>query len=63
MDNLWKYGSTIGCQLSALPMIQSPIIDSIEEAPVDILIEAENKRWNIDLVDGLSAPSEAEIIK
>ena len=37
-------------------MIQSPIIDSMEEAPVDILIEAENRRWNIDLVDGLFAP-------
>jgi len=44
-------------------MIQSPIIDAIEEAPVDILIEAENRRWNIDLVDGLFAPQEAEIIK
>ena len=44
-------------------MIQSPIIDSMEEAPVDILIEAENRQWNIDLVDGLFAPQEAEIIK
>ena len=35
----------------------------MEEAPVDILIEAENRRWNIDLVDGLFAPQEAEIIK
>lgn len=45
------------------PMNQSPIIDSMEEAPVDILIEAENKQCNIDLVDGLFAPQEVEIIK
>lgn len=44
-------------------MNQSPIIDSMEEAPVDILIEAENKQCNIDLVDGLFAPQEVEIIK
>lgn len=45
------------------PMIQSPIIDSMEEAPMDILIDAKNRRWNIDLVDGHFAPQEAEIIK
>ena len=44
-------------------MVQSPIIESLEKATVDVLIEPKSKRWNDSVIDGIFVPQEAEIIK
>lgn len=45
------------------PMVQLVIVDSMEEATVDILIDESTRHWNHGLIDGLFAPQEVEIIK
>ena len=41
----------------------SPILEGWEETTVDVLINEENRTWNDDLIAGLFAPEEAELIK
>ena len=41
----------------------SPIVESMSEATVDILINPELKQWNTDMVDGLFIAQEADTIK
>ena len=44
-------------------LILSPIVESMSEATVDILINLELKRLNTDMVDGLFTAQEADTIK
>ena len=43
--------------------IASPIIDFLEGATVDCQIYVDLRQWNIDMVDGIFVPEEAELIK
>lgn len=45
------------------PLMLSPTVPSMEDATVDILIEAEKRQWSHDLIDGIFAPKEAKLIK
>ena len=45
------------------PLLSSPPIASMEDATVDILIDAEKRQWDHGMVDGFFAPQEAELIK
>lgn len=38
------------------PLIQSPIIESLEEPKVDFLIETENRRRNDSVIDKIFSP-------
>lgn len=58
-----RYGNTFGSSLSTQSKIASPTIQSLEEATVDCLIDAKTRQWNIDMVDGIFVPEEAEMIK
>lgn len=44
-------------------LVSSPMIASLEEATVDMLINADSRQWNLDLVDGIFTPEEAALIK
>ena len=44
-------------------MISSPIVDSMCDAMVDILIDDETRNWNNDMLDGLFVPSEADVFR
>ena len=44
-------------------MISSPIVESMCDAMVDILIDDETRNWNNDMLDGLSVPSEANVFR
>ena len=39
------------------------IVESMEEATVDVLIDEDTSQWNNGLIDGLFAPHEVEIKK
>ena len=39
------------------------MVESMEEATVDCLIDKETRTWNGTMVDGIFAPQEAEEIK
>ena len=39
------------------------MVESLEEATVDCLIDAQTYTWNADMVDGIFAPQEAKEIK
>ena len=41
----------------------SLVIESMEEATVDSLIDASIRQWNVDTVDDIFVPGEVEIIK
>ena len=41
----------------------SPVVESMGEATVDVLIDPETKQWNNVMLEGLFTPQEAEIIK
>ena len=45
------------------PLLSSPPIPLMEDATVDILIDAEQRQLNHGMVDGFFAPQEAELIK
>ncbi|XP_065635520.1 uncharacterized protein LOC136070080 [Quercus suber] len=45
------------------PLLCSPVVEGFENATVDLLIDDENWTWNEELVDGLFAPEEADLIK
>lgn len=53
--------STVGDNINSL--VLSPTVPSMEDATIDILIEAETRQWNYALIDGIFAPQEAELIK
>ena len=44
-------------------MISSPIVESMCDATVDILIDDETRNWNNDMLDGLFVPSEADVMR
>ena len=44
-------------------MIMSPVVETMEEAIVDVLIDTDTKQWNNAVLEGLFTPQEAEIIK
>ena len=66
----WRIGD--GCSVKIwqhhwLPIkhptrISSPL-ESMENATMDLLIDAETRSWNAGSIDGLFAPNEADLIK
>ena len=44
-------------------LVSSPMIASLEEATIDMLIDVDSRQWNPDLVDEIFAPDEATLIK
>ena len=44
-------------------LVLSSVVDSMEEATVDVLIDTDTKKWNNAMLEGLFTPQEAEIIK
>ena len=55
-------------QLSWLPIrypicASSPVLDGLEEATVDLLIDAQSQTWNTGMIVGLFVHHEAELIK
>ena len=50
---LWKHPS----------LVSSPMIASLEEATVDMLIDVDSRQWNPNLVDGIFAPEEVALVK
>ena len=40
-----------------------PIIDSMADARVEMLIDEATHRWNHSIIDGIFIPEEAELIK
>ena len=63
MGNLSKFSNIIGCQEKNPPLLSSPPLPSMEDATVDILIEAEQRQWNHGMIDGFFVPQEVELIK
>lgn len=45
------------------PLIQSTMVESLEEAMVDVLIDEDTWQWNHGLIDGFFAAQEVDIIK
>ena len=45
------------------PLVLSPMVDSLADANVAILIEENSRQWNNKLIDGIFTPLEAELIK
>ena len=45
------------------PLVFSPTLSSMEDAAVDILIDALKRQWNHGLIDGILSPQEANLIK
>lgn len=39
------------------------MLDSLADARVEILINAQNRRWNPRIIEGIFTPEEAELIK
>ena len=44
------------------PKINSPILDSMVEATVDSLIIPETRTWNHEMIDGIFAPQETDLV-
>ena len=44
-------------------LVSSPMIASLEEANIDMLIDVDTRQWNPDLADGIFAPEESALIK
>lgn len=69
LDGVWEMGSLFQIwNHQWLPknhssMISSPIVESMCDATVDILIDDETRNWNNDMLDGLFVPSEADVIR
>ena len=69
-DVRWRIGD--GCSIKIwqhhwLPIkhptrISSPL-ESMENATVDLLIDADTRSWNFGIIDGLFAPNDADLIK
>ena len=43
--------------------VLSPMVETMEEATVDCLIDEGTRKWNVEMIDGIFAPQEAEEIK
>ena len=43
------------------PLISSPIIESMENATVDCLIDSNTGNWDAEMLKGLLIPAEAEL--
>ena len=43
--------------------VQSPMLEGWEETTVNVLINEESRTWNMQLIDGLFVPKEAELVK
>ena len=45
------------------PLVLSPMVDTLADAKVAILIEENSRQWNHELIDGILTPLEAELIE
>ena len=45
------------------PLVLSPMVNTLVDAKVAILIEENSRQWNHELIDGIFTPLEAELIK
>ena len=45
------------------PLVTSPIIESIENATVDCLIDENTGKWDAKMLEGILIPAEAELVK
>ena len=45
------------------PLVTSPIIESMEDATVDCLIDEDTRKWDADMVDGILVPAKAALVK
>ena len=63
MEDLSRFGNIGGCPKKHPPKISSPILDSMEEATMDCLINLETRTWNHEMIDESFAPQEADLIK
>ena len=45
------------------PLVLSPMVDTLADAKVAILIEENSRQWNHELIDGIFTPLEAELIE
>ena len=45
------------------PLVTSPIIESMEDATVDCLIDEDTRKWDVEMVDGILVPAEAALVK
>lgn len=61
MEGLSRFGNTDGCLYS--PKITSPILESMEKAIIDCLINPETRSWNHEMIDGIFIPLEVDLIK
>ena len=58
-DREWEICQNLAASLVAKknpPLLSSPPIPSMEDATVDILIDAEKRQWDHGMVDGFFAP-------
>ena len=45
------------------PLVTSPIIESMEDATVDCLIDETTENWDAEMLEGVLIPAEAELAK
>ncbi|XP_075640434.1 uncharacterized protein LOC142612204 [Castanea sativa] len=45
------------------PQVLSPMVDSLADAKVAILIEETSRQWNHEMIDGIFTPMEAKLVK
>ena len=45
------------------PLVTSPIIESMEDATVDCLIDESTGKWDAEMLDGVLIPAEVELAK
>ena len=46
-----------------MPQVQSPNVESMADAKVEILIKEDTRQWDYGLIEGMFTPEEAELIK
>ena len=64
----WEWKISENWQSHWLPrkhplLVSSPMIASLEEATIDMLIDFDSRQWNPDLVDVIFALEESALIK
>lgn len=57
---IWKYN---WLPIKHLPLIQSPMVESLDEATVDVLIDGGTQQWNYGLIDGFFAAQEVDVLR
>ena len=62
MGGMSRFGNTHGCHASTLP-VSNQMLEGWEETTVNVLINEESRTWNMQLIDGLFVPKEAELVK